>query len=108
MTGSIKKYWIPFFEGKLLGEISRQDIEAFIAYLETLPEKAQKEQAEIDRALREEAEREKAEIEAGLRKPKRKNAASHAVLSAFQNQPKEKMQSYRQGQFPLHGHSKKR
>jgi hypothetical protein len=33
--------------GKALGEITRQDIEAFIAYLESLPEKAAKEQAEI-------------------------------------------------------------
>jgi integrase len=56
-----------------LGEITRQDIDAFIAYLESLPEKAAKEQAEIDRALQEEQEREKAEIKAGVRKPKQKN-----------------------------------
>ena len=78
MTGAINRYWTPFFKSKALGEITRQDIESFIAYLESLPEKAKKEQAEIDRALQEEAEREKAEIKAGLRKPKRKNAAPKA------------------------------
>jgi integrase len=36
--GSVKRYWIPFFQGKLLGEITRQNIEAFIEYFETLPE----------------------------------------------------------------------
>jgi len=41
MTGTIKKYWEPFFKGKILGEITRQDIENFIAYLESLPEQAQ-------------------------------------------------------------------
>ncbi|MCL1927967.1 MAG: site-specific integrase [Treponema sp.] len=76
MTGAVNKYWIPFFQGKHLGDITRQDIEAFIAYLESLPKQAEKEQTEIDKTLQEEAEREKAEIEAGLRKPKRKNAAS--------------------------------
>ena len=65
MSGTIKKYWIPFFKGKTLGEIKRQDIEAFIAYLESLPEQAEKEQAEIDRALQEENQK----------KPKRKNVA---------------------------------
>jgi integrase len=75
MTGAINKYWTPFFKGKVMGEITRQDIESFIAYLESLPEKAKKEQVEIDKALWEEAEREKVEIEKGLRKPKRKNAA---------------------------------
>jgi integrase len=65
MTGTINRYWSPFFKGKSLGEITRQDIEAFITYLESLPEKAKKEQAEIDKALQEEAEQ----------KPKRKNAA---------------------------------
>ena len=76
MTGIVKKYWIPFFQGKALGEITRQDIEAFINYLETLPERAKQEQAEIDRAFQEEIEKEQAEIKAGLKKPKRKNAAS--------------------------------
>jgi len=75
MTGSVKKYWVPFFQGKVLGEITRQDIEAFITNLETLPERAKLEQAEIDRALQEEAEREQAEINAGLKKPNRKNKA---------------------------------
>ena len=52
MTQTISRYWKPFFQGKALGEITRQDIEAFITHLETLPEKAKKEQAEIDKALR--------------------------------------------------------
>jgi integrase len=34
----VKKYWVPFFSGKLLGEITRQDVEAFIDYFETLPQ----------------------------------------------------------------------
>jgi len=38
-TGAIRKYWIPYFTGKLLGELTRQDIESFIEYFETLPEK---------------------------------------------------------------------
>ena len=42
MSGTIKKYWIPFFLGKMLGDITRQDIESFIGYLESLPEKAKK------------------------------------------------------------------
>ncbi|MDR2608852.1 MAG: site-specific integrase, partial [Treponema sp.] len=37
-SGAVKRYWIPYFQGKLLGEITRQDIEAFIEYFETLPE----------------------------------------------------------------------
>ena len=36
--GAVKKYWVPYFTGKLLGEITRQDIEAFIEYFETLPQ----------------------------------------------------------------------
>jgi integrase len=66
MTGAINKYWMPFFQGKYLGEITRQDIEAFIVYLESLQEKKKKEQSEIDRALQEEKQQ----------KPKRKNAAT--------------------------------
>jgi integrase len=65
MAGAVNRYWTPFFKGKVLGEITRQDIEAFIVYLESLQEKAEKEQAEIDRALQEENQQ----------KPKRKNAA---------------------------------
>ena len=76
MAGIIQKYWIPFFKGKMLGDIVRQDIEDFIVYLESLEEKAQEEQARIDKAFEEKAERERAEIAAGLRKPRRKNAAS--------------------------------
>jgi integrase len=37
-TGAVRRYWIPYFQGKLLGEITRQDVEAFIEYFETLPE----------------------------------------------------------------------
>ena len=65
MSCTINRYWLPFFRSKTLGEINRQDIEAFIAYLESLPEKAKKEQEEIDKALQEENQK----------KPKRKNAA---------------------------------
>jgi len=65
MSGAINRYWIPFFKGKTLGEINRNHIEAFIFYLESLPEKARKEQEEIDKALQEENQK----------KPKRKNAA---------------------------------
>jgi len=36
--GSVKRYWVPFFTGKLLGTITRQDIEDFIEYFETLPQ----------------------------------------------------------------------
>jgi integrase len=77
MSGIINKYWIPYFKDKkkTLGEITRHDIEDFITYLESLKEKGEKEQAQIDNKLIEEEIREKAEISAGLRKPKRKNAA---------------------------------
>jgi len=37
--GVVKKYWVPYFTGKLLGELKRQEIESFIEYFETLPEK---------------------------------------------------------------------
>jgi len=33
--GAVRKYWVPHFAGKLLGEITRRDIEAFIERLET-------------------------------------------------------------------------
>jgi integrase len=82
MTGTISRYWVPFFKGKVLGEITRQDIEAFIAHLESLPEKADKEQSEIDRALQEEEKRGKAEIKAELRKPKRKKGTIRFPKSA--------------------------
>jgi len=36
--GSVKRYWIPFFAGRLLGTITRQDIENFIDYFENLPQ----------------------------------------------------------------------
>ncbi len=35
--GAVKKYWIPFFTGKILGTMTRQDIEDFIEYFESLP-----------------------------------------------------------------------
>jgi len=76
MTGTVNKYYVPFFKGRALGEIKRQDLKAVIAHLESLQEQTEKEQAEMDRALREAEEKEKTEIEAGLRKPKRKNAAA--------------------------------
>jgi integrase len=34
MSGAVKKYWIPHFEGKLLGEVTRQDIEGFFTVME--------------------------------------------------------------------------
>jgi hypothetical protein len=37
-SGSVKRYWVPFFAGKLLRTITRQDIEDFIEYFETLPQ----------------------------------------------------------------------
>lgn len=76
MTGVINKYWIPFFKGKMLGELTRQDIDDFIIHLETLEDRAMEEQARIDKELEEKAVREKAAIAAGLQKPKRKNAVS--------------------------------
>ena len=76
MAGTVQKYWVSFFRGKMLGEINRQDIEDFIAYIESLEERAREEQAKIDKTLEEEAIREKNAIAAGLQKPKRKNAAS--------------------------------
>jgi integrase len=32
-----EKYWIPFFPGKVLGEMTWADVDAFISYLEALP-----------------------------------------------------------------------
>jgi len=55
MAGAINRYWMPFFKGKALGEITRQSIEAFITHLESLPEQAKLEQTKIDRALQAEA-----------------------------------------------------
>ena len=90
------------FKGKSLGEITRQDVEAFITHLETLPEKAKKEQAEIDRALQEESEKEKAEIKAGLRKAKRKNAAPQVRrIVRFPKSAKRKNAIIQAGTIPL-------
>ena len=36
-SGAVKRYWIPFFTGRLLGDITRQDIEDFIEHFENLP-----------------------------------------------------------------------
>jgi len=102
MSGTINKYWKPFFEGKILGEIKRQDIEAFITHLETLPEQAKQMQAEIDKALQEETEREQAEIKAGIKKPKRKNAASQKrQIIRFPKSAKRKNSIIQAGTIPL-------
>jgi hypothetical protein len=52
MAGSVQKYWLPYFKGKILGEITRQDIEDFIVYIESLEEKAKEEQEKIDKAIK--------------------------------------------------------
>jgi integrase len=92
MTGTIKRYWEPFFKGKMLGEITRLDIEAFITYLESLQEKAEKEQAEIDKALQEENEQ----------KPKRKNAACQKrKIIRFPKSAKRKNTIIQAGTIPL-------
>ena len=36
--GAVKKYWVPYFAGRLLGEITRQDVESFIDHLDAPPE----------------------------------------------------------------------
>ena len=69
MKGAIVKYWMPFFEGKTLGEVTRYDIESFINYLETLPEQAKRKQEEIDITLQ-------LKIQAESNSPKRKNTAT--------------------------------
>jgi len=102
MVAAVSKYWLPFFTGKILGEVTRQDIEAFIIYLESLPKEAEKKQAEIDRALQEKDEREKSEIAAGIRKPERKNAArqKHRVIR-FPKSAKRKNIIIQAGTVPL-------
>jgi len=102
MSGAIQKYWIPFFKGKVLGEITRQDIEDFIFYIESLEDKAKEEQEKIDKALKEEADREKLEIAAGLRKPKRKNAASRKrPIIRFPKSAKRRNTIIQAGTLPL-------
>jgi len=102
MSGAVKKYWIPFFEGKALGEITRQDIEAFISHLETLPEQIRQAQAEMDKASQEDAEREQVEIKAGLKKPKRKNAAiKKPRILRFPTTAKRKNAIIQAGTIPL-------
>ncbi|MDR0313787.1 MAG: site-specific integrase [Treponema sp.] len=102
MSGTVKKYWLHFFKGKMLGEITRQDIEDFITYIESLEERAKEEQAEIDMALEEEAVKEKAEIAAGLIKPKRKNAAPpKRPIIRFPKSAKRKNSIIQAGTIPL-------
>jgi hypothetical protein len=36
MKAAVSKYWSPFFSGKMLGEVTRQDVENLIAGLETI------------------------------------------------------------------------
>jgi len=38
MRAAVSKYWLPFFTGKALGEITRQDLEGFISHLESIRE----------------------------------------------------------------------
>ncbi|MDR2587962.1 MAG: site-specific integrase [Spirochaetales bacterium] len=35
MRATAGKYWLPFFAGKMLGEITRQDLEGFMSHIET-------------------------------------------------------------------------
>jgi integrase len=41
LGNAVKNYWVPFFAGKLLGEITRQDLELFIERMETAAISAQ-------------------------------------------------------------------
>ena len=36
-SGDVEKYWIPFFSGKVIGDITWADVDAFISELEVLP-----------------------------------------------------------------------
>ncbi|MCL1969849.1 MAG: hypothetical protein FWF65_09955 [Bacteroidetes bacterium] len=102
MAGSVQKYWIPYFKGKILGDITRQDIENFIVYIESLEERAREEQERIDKALKEEIDNEKAEIAAGLRKPKRKNASPRKrPIIRFPKSAKRKNSIIQAGTVPL-------
>jgi hypothetical protein len=38
MKAAVSKYWVPVFTNKILGEITRQDVELFINHLETMKE----------------------------------------------------------------------
>jgi integrase len=38
MRAAVSKYWIPFFPGKMLGEMTRQDVESLVTHLETMKE----------------------------------------------------------------------
>ena len=102
MKSSVCKHWIPFFKEKILGETTRQDVENFIDYIESIEEKAIEEQAIIDRELEEENERETAEIAAGLRKLKRKNASKKKRrIVRFPKSAKRKNTIIQAGTIPL-------
>jgi integrase len=73
MKGSVARYWAPFFKDKLLGEVSAQDIEDFINYLEDVAEKAEQEQAERMEAWKkavEEAAKDTSDNKKKIKKPK--------------------------------------
>lgn len=38
MRAAVSKYWAPLFAGKILGEVTRQDVESLITHLETMRE----------------------------------------------------------------------
>jgi integrase len=102
MTGAVQKYWIPYFNDKNLGDVTRQDIEDFIDYIESLEEKAKEEQEKFDKILKEEIDREKAEIAAGNKKPKRKNAAPRKrIIFRFPKSAKRKNSIIQAGTLPL-------
>ena len=104
MAGVVTKYWVPFFKdkNKALGEITRQDIESFVVYLESLKEKGEQEQAKMDLELIEEKQKEKAEIADGLRKPKRKNASlKRRILIRFPKSAKRRNTIIQAGSIAL-------
>ncbi|MDR0464337.1 MAG: hypothetical protein LBG94_04365 [Treponema sp.] len=102
MNGAVCKYWIPFFDGKLLGEVTRQDVENFVDHIDSIEDRAREEQARIDKALEEAALKEKAEIAFGVRKPKRKNAAKiKRPIIRFPKSGKRKNSIIQTGTIPL-------
>ena len=62
-AGAVKKYWLPYFKGKLLGEITRQDIEAFIEHFETLSQTSDQRSAGV--SIPQSAKRKNIIIQAG-------------------------------------------
>ena len=102
MKGVVCKYWSQFFEGRMLGDITRQDVENFIDYIDSFEDRAKEEQEKIDKALEEEIEREKAEIASGLRKPKRRNAAKKKrPIVRYPKSAKRKNSIIQAGTIPL-------